>query len=733
MQIAQSISEGLARNVLAAEVDGQVWDANRAIENDAHVKLLTWNDTQAKATFWHSSAHLMAEALEALYPGTKFGIGPAIETGFYYDVDFGDREFSSDEFKKIEDKIIELAKTKEEFVRKPVSKADAIDYFTEKGDEYKLDLIKDLQDGSITFYTQGNFTDLCRGPHIPNTGFIKAVKLMSVAGAYWRGDESRKQLTRIYGVTFPKASELTDYLHMLEEAKKRDHRKLGKEMELFAFSEKVGMGLPLWLPKGTALRERLVNFMQKAQVKAGYEQVITPHIGHKNLYVTSGHYEKYGADSFQPIKTPQEGEEFFLKPMNCPHHCEIYKTKPRSYKDLPVRYAEFGTVYRYEQSGELHGLTRVRGFTQDDAHLFCRPDQVKDEFKKVIDLVLYVFTALGFENYTAQVSLRDPENKSKYIGSDENWALAEAAIIEAADEKGLKTVVELGEAAFYGPKLDFMVKDALGRKWQLGTIQVDYNLPERFELEYTGSDNQKHRPVMIHRAPFGSLERFIAVLIEHCAGNFPLWLSPEQFIILPISEKYEDYAKKLSESLKDSDICGLIDFRDEKIGRKIRDAEVKKIPYMLIVGEKEATEGAQEVRLVGDNVEQGIFSLRDALAIAEEQELDLVEISPNAKKKLKEIKSNAKQTVIKEIRFGPNTDDHDFEFKLKHAIKFLEAGEKVRAYVHFKGRAIVYKEQGEILLLRFAQALEEVGKVEQLPKLEGKRMFLTVTPKAAKK
>ncbi len=598
-QIALSISEGLARNVLAAEVDGQVWDSSRPIENDANVKLLTWNDLQGKATFWHSSAHLMAEALEALYPGTKFGIGPAIETGFYYDVDFGDREFSSDEFKKIEDKILELAKTKEEFIRKPVSKADATAYFTEKGDEYKLDLIKDLPDGAITFYSQGNFTDLCRGPHIPNTGFIKAVKLMSVAGAYWRGDESRKQLTRIYGVTFPKQSELTDYLHLLEEAKKRDHRKLGKEMELFAFSEKVGMGLPLWLPKGTALRERLVSFMQKAQVKAGYEQVITPHIGHKNLYVTSGHYEKYGADSFQPIKTPQEGEEFFLKPMNCPHHCEIYKTKPRSYKDLPVRYAEFGTVYRYEQSGELHGLTRVRGFTQDDAHLFCRPDQVKDEFKKVIDLVLYVFTALGFENYTAQVSLRDPENKSKYIGSDANWALAENAIIEAAAEKGLKAVVELGEAAFYGPKLDFMVKDALGRKWQLGTIQVDYNLPERFELEYTGSDNQKHRPVMIHRAPFGSLERFIAVLIEHCAGNFPLWLSPEQFIILPISEKYEDYAKKLSDVLKDSDICGLIDFRDEKIGRKIRDAEVKKIPYMLIVGEKEATEGQVSVRKHG--------------------------------------------------------------------------------------------------------------------------------------
>jgi threonyl-tRNA synthetase len=610
MQIAQSISEGLARNVLAAEVDGQVWDASRPIEQDAHVKLLTWNDTSGKSTFWHSSAHLMAEALEALYPGTKFGIGPAIETGFYYDVDFGEKILSSDEFKQIEDKIIELAKTKEEYIRKPVSKADAIAYFTEKGDEYKLDLIKDLPDGSITFYTQGNFTDLCRGPHIPNTGFIKAVKLMSLAGAYWRGDETRKQLTRIYGVTFPKASELTDYLHMIEEAKKRDHRKLGKELELFAFSEKVGMGLPLWLPKGTALRERLTNFLQKAQVKAGYEQVITPHIGHKNLYVTSGHYEKYGADSFQPIKTPQEGEEFFLKPMNCPHHCEIYKTKPRSYKDLPVRLAEFGTVYRYEQSGELHGLTRVRGFTQDDAHLFCRPDQVKEEFMKVIDLVLYVFKALGFEDYTAQISLRDPENKAKYIGTDENWALAESAIIEAAEEKGLRTVTELGEAAFYGPKLDFMVKDALGRKWQLGTIQVDYNLPERFELEYTGSDNLKHRPVMIHRAPFGSMERFIAVLIEHCAGNFPLWLSPEQFIILPISEKYEEYAKKLSDVLKDSDICGLIDFRDEKIGRKIRDAEVKKIPYMLIVGEKEAAEGMVSVRKHGQG-DLGSMSIED--------------------------------------------------------------------------------------------------------------------------
>ncbi|HEY0175376.1 MAG TPA: threonine--tRNA ligase [Pedobacter sp.] len=599
-QIALSISEGLARNVLAAEVNGEVWDSSRPIEKDSTVKLLTWNDTAGKATFWHSSAHIMAEALEALYPGTKFGIGPAIETGFYYDVDFGDHEFSSDDFKAIENKFMELAKQKEVFERTSVSKADAISYFTEKGDEYKLDLIEGLEDGKITFYKQGAFTDLCRGPHIPNTCFVKAVKLMNVAGAYWRGDETKKQLTRIYGVTFPKASELTEYLAMIEEAKKRDHRKLGKELELFAFSEKVGAGLPLWLPKGTALRERLVNFLTKAQSKAGYEQVITPHIGHKNLYITSGHWEKYGKDSFQAIKTPQEGEEFLLKPMNCPHHCEIYKVKPRSYKDLPLRFAEFGTVYRYEQSGELHGLTRVRGFTQDDAHLFCRPDQVKEEFKKVIDLVLYVFKSLGFNDYTAQVSLRDPDNKSKYIGSDENWKLAESAIIEAAEEKGLPTVMELGEAAFYGPKLDFMVKDALGRKWQLGTIQVDYNLPERFELEYTGSDNQKHRPVMIHRAPFGSLERFVAVLIEHCAGNFPLWLSPEQFIILPISEKYEDYAKKVSDELNNSDIRGLIDFRDEKIGRKIRDAEVKKIPYMLIIGEKEMAEGKLSVRKHGE-------------------------------------------------------------------------------------------------------------------------------------
>ncbi|WP_149915055.1 threonine--tRNA ligase [Sphingobacterium cavernae] len=599
MQVALSISEGLARNVLAAEVNGEVWDASRAIEQDSVVKLLTWNDDKGKSTFWHSSAHLLAEALEALYPGIKFGIGPNIETGFYYDVDFGDREFSSDDFKQIEDKMLELAKQKEIFDRKAVSKADAVAYFTEKGDEYKLDLIKDLEDGSITFYTQGNFTDLCRGPHIPNTGFIKAIKLTNVAGAYWRGDESRKQLTRIYGVTFPKASELTEYLKFIEEAKKRDHRKLGKELELFAFSEKVGAGLPLWLPKGAALRQKLQDFLQKAQLKAGYEPVITPHIGNKNLYITSGHYEKYGADAFQPIHTPVEGEEFFLKPMNCPHHCEIYKTKPRSYKDLPVRFAEFGTVYRYEQSGELHGLTRVRGFTQDDAHLFCRPDQVKDEFKKVIDLVLYVFGALGFEDFTAQVSLRDPENRSKYIGSDENWALAENSIIEAAAEKELKTVVEYGEAAFYGPKLDFMVKDALGRKWQLGTIQVDYNLPERFELEYTGSDNQKHRPVMIHRAPFGSLERFVAVLIEHCGGQFPLWLAPEQFIVLPVSEKYEEYAQNLLDSLNNSDIRGLIDLRDEKVGRKIRDAEVKKLPYMLIVGEKEMESGTISVRKHG--------------------------------------------------------------------------------------------------------------------------------------
>ncbi|UII19071.1 threonine--tRNA ligase [Fulvivirga ligni] len=608
--VAMSISEGLARNVLSAKVNGEVWDATRPIEEDATVQLLTWNDDEGKSTFWHSSAHLLAEALEELYPGVKFGIGPPIANGFYYDIDLGERTLGEDDLPKIEQKMLELARNKNEFVRKDISKADAIKYFEEKGDEYKLELIDGLEDGKITFYEQGNFVDLCRGPHMPNTGFVKAVKLMNVAGAYWRGDEKRKQLTRIYGVSFPKQKELKEYLELLEEAKKRDHRKLGKELELFTFSEKVGMGLPLWLPKGTLLRERLENFLRKAQIKAGYEPVVTPHIGSKQLYVTSGHYDKYGEDSFQPIKTPNENEEFLLKPMNCPHHCEIYNSKPRSYKDLPVRFAEFGTVYRYEQSGELHGLTRVRGFTQDDAHIFCRPDQVKEEFVKVIDLVLYVFNALGFSDFTAQVSLRDPENKSKYIGKDELWDKAEREIQEAADERGLKTVRELGEAAFYGPKLDFMVKDALGRSWQLGTIQVDYNLPERFELEYTGSDNQKHRPVMIHRAPFGSLERFVAVLIEHCGGRFPLWLAPDQIAVLPISEKYQAYAEEVYAQLGESDIRGFIDNRDEKIGRKIRDAEVKKVPFMLIVGEKEQEEGKVSVRKHGEG-DFGSLSVED--------------------------------------------------------------------------------------------------------------------------
>ncbi|AGA79645.1 threonine--tRNA ligase [Echinicola vietnamensis] len=610
LQIALSISEGLARNVLAAKVNGEVWDATRPISQDAEVQLLTWNDKEGKSTFWHSSAHLLAEALEALYPGVKFGIGPSIETGFYYDVDFGDKQIDGNELETIEKKMVELAKQKNEYIRKDISKDDAIAYFEDKGDEYKLDLIEGLEDGKITFYEQGNFVDLCRGPHVPNTGFVKAVKLMNIAGAYWRGDENNKMLTRIYGVSFPKAKELKEYLAMVEEAKKRDHRKLGRELELFTFSEKVGMGLPLWLPKGTLLRERLVNFLKKAQDKSGYQQVVTPHIGHKALYETSGHYEKYGKDSFQPIATPHDGEEFLLKPMNCPHHCEIYKHKPRSYKDLPIRYAEFGTVYRYEQSGELHGLTRVRGFTQDDAHIFCRPDQVKEEFIKVIDLVLYVFKALGFDDYTAQISLRDPKNKEKYIGGDEAWNKAEAAIVEAAQEKGLQTVTELGEAAFYGPKLDFMVKDALGRSWQLGTIQVDYQLPDRFQLEYVGSDNQKHRPVMIHRAPFGSLERFVAVLIEHCAGNFPLWLSPDQINILPISEKFIDYANTVQSLLDENDIAGSIDNRDEKIGRKIRDAEVKKVPFMLIVGEKEQEEGKVSVRKHGEG-DLGSFTPED--------------------------------------------------------------------------------------------------------------------------
>ena len=598
-EIAMSISEGLARNVIAAKVNGEVWESNRPIAEDSSVQLLTWNDLDGKSTFWHSSAHLMAEALEALYPGIKLGIGPAIEQGFYYDIDFGDLEFDGGDLEKIEQKMLELAREKNEYKRKEVSKADAIAYFTDKGDEYKLELIEGLDDGEITFYEQGNFTDLCRGPHIPNTGVIKAVKLLNVAGAYWRGDEKNKMLTRIYGITFPKQKELKEYLVLLEEAKKRDHRKIGKELELFAFSEKVGMGLPLWLPKGTMLRERLEGFMRQAQIKAGYEPVITPHNGRKVLYVTSGHYDKYGADSFQPISTPHEGEEFMLKPMNCPHHCEIYKVKPRSYKDLPIRYAEFGTVYRYEQHGELHGLTRVRGFTQDDAHIFCRPDQVKEEFVKVIDLVLYVFKALGFEDYTAQVSLRDPEDKAKYIGEGELWDKAEREIQEAADERGLDTVTVVGEAAFYGPKLDFMVRDALGRKWQLGTIQVDYQLPQRFELEYTGADNNKHRPVMIHRAPFGSLERFVAVLIEHCGGDFPLWLTPDQIAMLPISEKYADYAQKVFDRLKQADIRGIIDNRDEKIGRKIRDAEMKKIPFMLIVGEKEQEQEQVAVRRHG--------------------------------------------------------------------------------------------------------------------------------------
>jgi threonyl-tRNA synthetase len=599
LDVAKSISEGLARNVLAAKLNGVVVDSSKIITQDCSMQLLTWNDIEGKQTMWHSSAHLLAEAVEALYPGAKFGIGPAIENGFYYDIDFGDKTISIDDLVSIEKKMAELASQKNVYKRSEVSKKDAIEFFTSKKDNYKLELIEGLDDGDISFYQQGNFIDLCRGPHIPDTGFIKAIKLLNVAGAYWRGDEKNKMLTRIYGITFPKQKELEEYLVILEEAKKRDHRKLGKELDLFTFSEKVGAGLPLWLPKGAALRERLVQFLQKAQIASGYLPVITPHIGSKQLYVTSGHYEKYGADSFQPIKTPVEGEEFFLKPMNCPHHCEIYKSRPRSYKDLPLRLAEFGTVYRYEQSGELHGLTRVRGFTQDDAHLFCRPDQVKAEFLKVIDLVLYVFRALDFNDFTAQISLRDPNNTSKYIGSDENWNLAEQAIIESANEKGLKTVVEYGEAAFYGPKLDFMVKDAIGRKWQLGTIQVDYNLPERFELEYTGSDNQKHRPVMIHRAPFGSLERFVAVLIEHCAGKFPLWLQPEQYAILPISEKFNDYAQSVLNLLNNYDIRGLVDDRNEKIGKKIRDTELNKIPFMLVVGEKEMTENVVSVRKQG--------------------------------------------------------------------------------------------------------------------------------------
>jgi threonyl-tRNA synthetase len=600
MQVASSISEGLARNVLSAEVNGEIVDANRPIEKDSLLKLLTWNDLNGKSTFWHSSAHLMAEALESHYPGVKLAIGPPIENGFYYDVDFGDTEFSQADFAKVEKTMLELARTKSEFVRKSVSKVDAISYFEQKGDPYKLELIDGLNDGDITFYTQGQFTDLCRGPHIPHTGFIKAAKLLNVAGAYWRGDEKNKMLTRVYAITFPKQSELDEYMVLLEEAKKRDHRKLGKELGLFHFSQKVGSGLPLWLPKGADLRMRLTSFLTNAQRKMGYVQVITPHIGSKELYETSGHWAKYGKDSFQPITTPAEGEVYMLKPMNCPHHCEIFKAEPKSYRDLPLRLAEFGTVYRYEQTGELHGLTRVRGFTQDDAHIFCTHDQVKEEVGKVIDLVLYIFKTLNFPDFLAQVSLRDPNNPEKYIGSNENWEKAEKAIKEVADEKGLNTVVELGEAAFYGPKLDFMVRDAIGRKWQLGTVQIDYNLPERFELEYTGADNQKHRPVMIHRAPFGSMERFVAILIEHCAGQFPLWLTPEQVRILPVSEKYNEYARKVVNELNNYDIRARFDERNEKVGKKIRDAEVEKVPYMLIVGEEEQNQNSVSARKKGE-------------------------------------------------------------------------------------------------------------------------------------
>lgn len=600
-QIAESISPRLAKEVLSVSVNGDLYDISRPITNNASIKLYKWDDENGKHAFWHSSAHLMAEALQELYPGVKFGIGPAIENGFYYDVDLGDnKQITDNDFATIEQKMTELASKHTDYVRTEVSKQQALEFFNSKNETYKVELINELEDGTITFYKQGNFTDLCRGPHLNNTEHIKAVKILSVAGAYWRGDEKRKQLTRIYGITFPKKKLLDEYLVMLEEAKKRDHRKIGKEMELFAFSQRVGQGLPLWLPKGAQLRERLENFLKRLQKQYGYEGVITPHIGQKELYVTSGHYAKYGKDSFQPIHTPAEGEEFLLKPMNCPHHCEIYKFKPRSYKDLPVRFAEFGTVYRYEQSGELHGLTRVRGFTQDDAHIFCRPDQLKEEFIKVIDIVLYIFKVLKFDDYTAQISLRDPNNTEKYIGSDENWQKAEQAIVEACNEKGMITTVELGEAAFYGPKLDFMVRDAIGRKWQLGTIQVDYNLPERFELEYIGNDDKRYRPVMIHRAPFGSMERFVAVLIEHTGGKFPLWLTPEQAVILPISEKYNDFAKKVSNILNNSDIRTAIDDRNEKIGRKIRDNELKRIPYLLIVGEKEMEEGTVSVRRQGE-------------------------------------------------------------------------------------------------------------------------------------
>ena len=599
-QVAESISPRFAADVLASKVNGEEWDISRPIDCDASIELFKWDSPEGKHAFWHSSAHLLAEALQELYPGVKFGIGPAIENGFYYDIDPGEHKITSEDFEKIEKKMMELVAKKEDIVRKDIAKADAMKMFGDRGETYKCELISELEDGHITTYTQGNFTDLCRGPHLPSTAPIKAVKILSLAGAYWRGDEKRDQLVRVYGITFPKKKMLDEYLALLEEAKKRDHRKLGKEMELFAFSSTVGQGLPLWLPKGAALRDRLEQFLRKIQKEYGYLQVITPHIGNKQLYVTSGHWAKYGKDSFQPIKTPQEGEEYMLKPMNCPHHCEIFKALPRSYRDLPLRFAEFGTVYRYEQSGELHGLTRVRGFTQDDAHLFCTPEQIKDEFLKVMDIILYIFKALDFTNYEAQISLRDPKNKEKYIGSDENWHLAETAIIEACKEKGLPAREVEGEAAFYGPKLDFMVKDAIGRRWQLGTIQVDYNLPERFQLEYTGSDNQKHRPVMIHRAPFGSMERFVAVLLEHTAGKLPLWLIPEQCVVLPISEKFNDYAYQVVKELDKHDVRAIVDDRNEKIGKKIRDNELKKIPYLLIVGEKEAQNGEVSVRKQGE-------------------------------------------------------------------------------------------------------------------------------------
>ncbi|MBS5979286.1 threonine--tRNA ligase [Dysgonomonas sp. Marseille-Q5470] len=620
MQVAESISSRLAQDVLAAKVNGEVWDLTRPIDTDATIELLKWEDEDGKHAYWHSSAHLMAEAVQILYPHAKFGIGPAIENGFYYDIDFGDTPVKDADFHKIEAKMMELIANKEEIKRQSITKTDALKMFGDRNEGYKVELINDLADGTITTYTQGVFTDLCRGPHLPNTSYIKAVKILSAAGAYWRGDEKRKQLTRLYGITFPKKKMLDEYLLMLEEAKKRDHRKIGKELELFAFSENVGKGLPLWLPRGTQLRLKLEDFLKKIQKRFEYQQVMTPHIGSKLLYVTSGHYAKYGQDSFQPIHTPEEGEEFLLKPMNCPHHCEIYKVVPRSYRDLPLRMAEFGTVYRYEQSGELHGLTRVRGFTQDDAHIFCTPEQLKEEFLKVMDIVFIIFKALNFESFEAQISLRDPNNREKYIGSDANWEKAERAIIEACEEKGLPARVELGEAAFYGPKLDFMVKDALGRRWQLGTIQVDYNLPERFELEYTGADNQKHRPVMIHRAPFGSMERFIAVLIEHTAGKFPLWLAPDQVVILPISEKFNDYAHRVSHYFKQQGISSQVDDRNEKIGRKIRDNELKRIPYLLIVGEKEAESEEVSIRKQGDGDKGSMKFVNFAAQLNEEME-----------------------------------------------------------------------------------------------------------------